>query len=160
VRMRHRPTACVIVVLASGLAGCGGGSSSPTAPSQQAQTQPQAPASATTLTGVTLHGVVAETTDSGDVPVVGATVYCDACGAEGHTWLRTDTNGYYSFSGDVAAGGGIWLASGGAVALWVAKEGYRDPPGLLPPPGLPAEPGWRVVSVSGDTRFDIALVRE
>jgi hypothetical protein len=157
--MGHGPTARVIVAVTAGLAGCaGGGPSSPTAPTQQVQQRP-APPSAFALTGVTLHGLVTESTAAGAAPIAGVTVYCDACGADGHTWLRTDANGYYSFSGDVAAGGGIWLGAGAVIALWVVKEGYRDPPGLLLPPGLPSEPGWRVVSVSGDTRFDIDLAR-
>lgn len=109
---------------------------------------------------MTLFGLVTEASVAGQTPIAGALIYCDACGADGHTWLRTDTNGYYSFSGDLGSGGGVWVSSGAPTALWIAKEGYRDPPALSPPGGLPAEPGWRAVSISGDTRFDIMLVRE
>lgn len=152
--MRHGATARVIAALAAGLAGCeGGGPSSPTAPARQVQQQPT-PSSAVTLSGMTLHGFVTEATATGEAPIAGVTIYCDACGADGHTGLSTDANGYYSFSGDVSSGGGIWVAAGASITLWVVKEGYRDPP------GLPTEPGWRSVSISGDTRFDITLVRE
>jgi hypothetical protein len=89
------------------------------------------------------------------VPVLGVSVYCDACGEVGHTTRTTDASGFYSFSGDIARGGGVWISAGIATPLIVTKEGYRDPPGL--PPG-PVSQGWREVTVKGDTRFDIQLV--
>ena len=44
--------------------------------------------------------------------------------------------------------------------LIVRKEGYDDPTGL-PPRTWPGSPllGWRDVTINGDTRFDIELVR-
>ena len=50
------------------------------------------------------------------------------------------------------AGGGIWLA-GPTTDIWVAKEGYGDPP------SFPGE-GWRSVTIDGNTRYDIELVRK
>ena len=164
-------TTCLLLALAAGLAGCNGaGTSGPTAPSTQLNHQRAAPGPSApppgssygaryTLVGVTLAGLVTAATPTGQAPVADATIYCDACGAEGHTWLRTDANGYYSFSGDLPSGGGIWLADG-PLALWVFKAGYQDPPGMLPPAGYSSEPGWRLVPITGDTRFDIELVRE
>ena len=147
----------LFVVLAAVLAGCDAGPSpTPTAqsPVQPAASPPGSSSGGYSLKGVTLFGVVFETTPTGREPVAGATVYCDACGQLGHTWLETDTNGYYSFSGDLNAGGGIWLG-GGSTSVWVGKEGYQDPPGL---PAL-GGPGWRATPINGDTRFDMQLVR-
>jgi len=93
----------------------------------------------------TLSGVVYEVTPAGQVPIADVSVYCDSCGEFGHTFARTDANGFYSFSG----------VFNGSNPLIVAKAGYRDPPGLPSGPVL----GWRVVTVGGDTRFDIQLVR-
>ena len=45
-----------------------------------------------------------------------------------------------------------------ATVIWVDKDGFGDPPGL-PTPGLPHPSGRRVVTIDGDTRFDIELVR-
>ena len=84
------------------------------------------------------------------MPVADVSIYCDACGESGHSWLRSDVNGYYSFSGDLDAGGGIWLSTGPTLLL-VAKEGFQDPPMV--------SPGRREVRIDGDTRFDIELVR-
>ena len=79
-------------------------------------------------------------------------MYCDACGHEGHTWLTTDGDGAYRFSGDLEAGGGIWLA-GPTTQIMVAKDGYGNPSSF---PGG----GWRSVTIDGDTRYDIELVRK
>jgi hypothetical protein len=160
-------TGLLLIVLAAGLAGCDGTNpTSPTPLAQQIIPPPAARRSGSsygegyTLTGVTLSGIVFEPTPTGQVPVADVTVYCDACGEVGHTWMRTDANGYYSFTGDVDAGGGIWL-SRNPTPLWVGKEGYQDPQG--PPPRsttLPSGPGWREVRITGDTRFDIELARQ
>jgi hypothetical protein len=40
----------------------------------------------------------------------------------------------------------------------VRKDGYDDIPGQPVLPGLNG-PGWRVVTIKGDTRFDVELVR-
>ncbi len=153
--------ALLVIVMAAGLAGCEGGG--PTRPStlQQPNVTPPTggPPGVSALNGVTLYGVVTETTPAGPVPIEDVSVYCDACGEFGHTWARTDANGYYSFSGDLAAGGGIWLGDG-PILLAVRKEGYDDPPDLPPASTrLPSGPGWREVTIGGDTRFDVQLVR-
>ena len=84
----------------------------------------------------TLSGVVFEMTATGPARVEGVDIYCDACGQFGHTWLTTDGNGFYSFSG----------VYNGLTPLLVRKEGYVA--------------GRRDATVSGDTRFDIQIVRQ
>jgi hypothetical protein len=90
----------------------------------------------------TLSGMVFELTERGRTPVVGVSVYCDSCGSpDGHTFANTDAGGAYSFA---------WSLNG-ATPLYVTKAGYR----------VPGAPDGRViVNVSGDTRFDIELVRQ
>jgi hypothetical protein len=90
----------------------------------------------------TLTGVVSEMTETGLVPVEGVQLYCDGCGSEfGHTFMYTDSNGFYSFS---------WLYPGYQTLL-VTKEGYGTPP--RQPDGI------FTMTVTGDTRLDIQLVR-
>lgn len=159
--MTDRTLTAVVLLLAHGLAGCAGSAASPTPPGPVPQAS--APPSGLsyvdgyTLVGVSLFGMVSETTAAGLTPLAAVTVYCDSCGAFGHTWTKTDTNGYYSFSGDLASGGGLWL-SGAPTPLWVEKDGYQDPPELARSPTLPSGPGWREVRITTDTRFDIQLV--
>jgi hypothetical protein len=87
----------------------------------------------------TLTGVVSEMTETGLLPVEGVQLYCDGCGSEfGHTFMYTDSNGFYSFS---------WLYPGYQTLL-VSKEGYRT---------LTGQP--LTMTVTGDTRLDIQLVR-
>ena len=61
------------------------------------------------------------------------------------------------FSGDLARGGGVWVAPGvpTPVAVGYYNNNYEDPPGL---PGMRQGPGWREVLIDGDTTFDIELV--
>jgi hypothetical protein len=108
------------------------------------------------LVDASLSGVVFELTPTGQVPVQGVSVYCDACGEVGHTWRTTDTAGFYSFSGDLAHGGGVWVNASDVTPLLVRKEGYAvsDPAGTFPD-----GTGRKNVTVNGDTRFDIQLVR-
>jgi hypothetical protein len=159
----------VVLLLAAGQIGCDGGASvSPTAPSRQVQQAAPAPAPAPApgwsygggfvLRAVALFGVITETTPAGEVPIAGVTVYCDACGAEGHTWTETAADGTYRFSGDLSAGGGIWLSANQTV-IWVGKEGYQDPAGQPALPGFNG-PGWRTAPIAGDTRFDVQLARQ
>ena len=42
-------------------------------------------------------GVTFEVTPNGNVPVEGVDIYCDGCGKDGHTGLRTDASGSYTF---------------------------------------------------------------
>jgi len=156
----------VVLVVLAGLAGCTGASSPtpPTTPSPVSSATPLAPQPASgfnysvgaVLMNASLSGVVFEVTPTGQVPLADVSVYCDACGETGHTWKTTDKDGFYSFSGDIAHGGGVWLNSTSTVYLIVEKGGYSDPPGLPP---RPVSQGWRDVTVMGDTRFDIQLVR-
>lgn len=89
----------------------------------------------------TLSGIVYEATEGGRMPIEGVSVYCDSCGSpEGHTFASSDENGFYSFA---------WT-SNGSTALWVRKDGYR----LAGPTDE-----WITAAVSGDTRFDIAMIR-
>ena len=168
--------ALVFVVLA-GTSGCGGPASSavvssPTAPSPvPPPPTPGAPCifpesfygCGYARRGVSLTGVVYEVTEAGWAGIAGAHVYCEACGLMTHTWATADSNGFYSFSGDIASGGGVWVSPGFLTAIGVERAGYQDPPGLPPLRGplfhIPSGPGWREVLIDGDTRLDIQLVR-
>jgi hypothetical protein len=150
--------------LALAVAGCSGSSTAPTASTLvPLPVVPSVPALGPVLTGVSLSGVVSEQTSSGRVPIAGLNVYCEPCGASTHSWAKTDAEGFYSFSGDLARGGGVWLSSGIVTAIWAGHDGFQDPPGLPPLTGplarLLTGPGWREVLINGDTRFDIQLVR-
>ena len=157
-----------LLVLAQGVAGCGGtdSSSTPLGPSPvapQAAPPPPGPQGSWpagyTLTGVSLSGVVYESTPTGRVPIPGVRVYCELCGTETHTFTTADASGLYIFPGDLASGGGVWL-SGGPTPVFVENNGYRDPLGLPPFSGVcPSGFGCREVLINGDTRFDIELVR-
>ena len=63
--------------------------------------------------------------------------------------------------GSYAFADGMWLLPFSAVPLHLEKEGYDDPPGLPAPksPYAGRGHGWREVMISGDTRFDMQLVR-
>lgn len=107
-----------------------------------------------------LSGLVFEDTpDGGYLPIPGVTVYCDACGEEGHSTVTTDASGFYRFSGDISDGGGVWVAPGYATYLIVTKEGYGDPPGLPATWWGGSRPGFRELTMRGDSRLDIELVR-
>jgi hypothetical protein len=166
--VRHRTLVLgSVLVLALGFGGCGG-SDSPATPLTPSPRPPQtvvaAPAPGPwfppghTLRGVSLSGVVYELTPTGRTPIAGASVYCEPCGEETHTLATADDNGFYHFSGDLATGGGVWLAPGVPTFISVGhyNQDYEDPPGL---PRMGHGPGWREVLINGDTRFDIELVR-
>ena len=78
----------LVLAFATTLAGCGGTSLSPTAPSTvQSPSIPAPPGPVTNrMAEVTLSGVVYELTPAGMVPIEGAAVYCEPCGAETHSW--------------------------------------------------------------------------
>src|SRR5262245_57577801 len=98
--MRNLAGTGVFLLVLVGFAGCTGASSStsPTAPSpvSSAPTPPPPPVSGflynvgAVLVNASLSGVVFEMTPAGQVPLAGASVYCDACGAFGHTEKITD----------------------------------------------------------------------
>src|SRR5215208_4166947 len=98
----------VLLVLVLGFAGCD--SRNPSMPSTPSPVQSVPPSGdSAVLAAATVFGVVYQLTTTGQAPVTGVSVYCDACGAMGHAWHTTDSNGYYAFSGDLAAGGGVWV---------------------------------------------------
>ena len=106
---------------------------------------------------VTARGVVTELTPGVPVPVENVGVYGDPCGELGHSWSFTDSAGRYSFPAEPGLRGGIWLSPGVATSLQVSKEGYAlaGPEGVHYG-GLVA----RLVMITGDTTFDIQLVRQ
>ena len=160
---------CVVSAALVVVAGCSA-ASTPAAPtaSQLASTPgtPSAPVPASgspppwaygpqyVLTPSSLSGVVFEVTPEGPVPIPDASVYCDACGQFGHTGKTTAPDGSYSFSGDIASGGGVWVRSDQAVYLIIEKAGYQDPVGAGG-----RTPGWRDLTIRGDTRFDVQLMK-
>ncbi len=160
--MRTKTATLTTVIMAGvSLAGCGGNTvtaipSAPSAPSTAVAAPPPATGwsygAGYTRSAVALSGVVSEMTSAGPSPIAGVMVYCDQCGEFGHTTQFTDPSGNYRFTGDLAAGGGVWLRGDAALYLIVSKDGYQDPPGVV-------RSGWRDLRLSGDTRFDIALVR-
>jgi hypothetical protein len=94
---------------------------------------------------VTLSGVVYEVTPTGRMPIEGVRVFLTD-----DQDIATDTNGFFSFRP-------VWLAGGNAI-IWVGKDGFDNVEGQPIVPGY-NEPGWHVVPINGDTRFDIQLVR-
>jgi hypothetical protein len=179
--MTSRTLIRVLVLMAIAVSGCGGSDVSPTPLARPPATPQVAPVfqpppsvpcvspetsfygCAYTRRGVTLSGQVYEETETGPAGIAGADVYCEACGLTTHTWAKSDGNGFYTFSGDLANGGGVWLAPGFLTAISIQHTGYQDPPGLPPLRGpmfhIPDGSGWREVLIDGDTRFDIQLVR-
>jgi hypothetical protein len=148
-----------VLVLSLGLGSCGTDSpATALTPSPLPQAVAVAPIPRYTLRGVSLSGVVYELTPSGRTPIAGAIVYCEPCGEGTHTFASADDNGFYQFSGDLATGGGVWVAPGvlTPIAVGSYNKDYEDPPGL---PAMGQGPGWREVLIDGDTTFDIELVR-
>ena len=95
----------------------------------------------------TVSGLVRERTAAGVVPIENVTMYCDACGEDGHTFVSTGADGYYAFP-EVYAGN---------IDILVSKAGYRA---LNPLRILSNGMAVYTVSVSGDSRLDVELVRE
>ena len=90
-----------------------------------------------------LSGLVYEVTVAGRVPIDGVVLYCDSCGSSvGHTFVTTDAEGRYSLS---------WVSPGVTYLQVIGKAGfkYEGPSQSL---GIP-------VTINGNTRFDIELVR-
>jgi hypothetical protein len=150
--------ACLLLV--QGLAGCRGGTDAPSAPFPPMPSSPPAGAlGVSVLADATLSGRVYEVVANSPGEAVGldgAAVYCEQCGASTHTYSYTDSNGEYVFPP------GVWTEGRPSfpVRIWVRKDGYQDPPGIpTPTPPNPTGSGWREVVISGDTRFDIELVR-
>jgi len=145
---------CSVLIL--GLAGC-------TRPAPQPSPAAVAPAvrvnEDSVLADATLSGRVYELIGNAPRQVVGiegATIYCEQCGASTHNWSSTDAKGEYIFPK------GVWTEGCPScpARIWVGKDGYQDPTGLpkTTPPN-PSGAGWREVVISGDTRFEMELVR-
>ena len=153
----------LFLLLAVGLAGCDGASTpSPTAPSAQPQ-QPRLELSHSGgdtyyMTDLTLSGMVYEMTPTGRVPIAGVHLWSsEQAGAE------TDSDGMYRVRP-------VWVCPctfAPTVASWTStiewsKAGYANP-NWVPPTVFPwlaaAGFGWRDVTINGDTRLDIELVR-
>lgn len=163
----------LVLVLAAGLAGCEGASSrSPTAPSTpQPEQAPQPTGSGPDtydVADVILSGVVYEVTPMGRVPIEGVLVQSDWWHMFPTPDVVTDSRGFFSFRP-------VWVCpcslapwvDAGTTALWVNKDGYQAPAGQPASifhnrPGTTAPPDshYRDVTINGDTRFDIELVRQ
>ena len=101
------------------------------------------------LTAASLSGVVYELTSTGRVPIPDAVVYCERCGEITHTWAIGDANGFYRFPGDLATGGGVWLSPGRPTSI-IVRGPYEQETWLERNFDVP---------MTGDTRFDVELVR-
>lgn len=88
----------------------------------------------------TLWGVVSEITSTGEVPLSDVEVYWSE-----YKGTMTDAKGEYRIDG----------MFGGTQPIWIEKDGYTF---AIDIPHRLGEP-WRDVSVIGDTRFDVQLVR-
>lgn len=158
--MTNRLQLGLVVLVANGLAGCGAEavrSSVPSAPSAPTPPPAELPiAQQMAAAGLvfnptrTLSGFVYEVVEGGEAPIEGVRVYCEPCTEETHSDTYTDKSGFYTFTG-------VW---GNAFSIWVTKDGYGDPPGSKPNTGFPRGPGWRDVTINGDTRFNIELARK
>lgn len=142
------------VMLAAFALACGDGNTTgPLRPTPPAPPAPPTPLPPPTL--YTLSGVVFEVTSAGNVPVEAVEVYCEPCGPpEGHSLRHTDANGVYSFDG----GGGVYPST---ISMLIAKKGYLLPG--QPDQSGPNEDGWMgilSVTIAGDTRFDIQIIRK
>ena len=149
--MTKRVQLAVTLLIVQLLPGCGARSSSmPAAPSPVASSIPTMPLTPTGFSpNITLSGFVSEVAQGVPVPIEGVSVYCEPCGEGTHTFAYTDSKGFYTFTG-------VW---GNQFSILVSKDGYQDPPGPVNK-GRPSGPGWRDVTINGDTRFDIQLVRK
>lgn len=145
-------------VLATGLAGCDGSRARDMiGPPLPPPPPPRIGDPAFSVADVTVSGVVFEVTPSGRVPIEGVIV------ANGEGWGGlTDANGAFSFRP-------VWVCPcsaqpwvpAGTTFLWVEKDGYKNPPGQQPSVfgGYYAKSGAQDVTISGDTRIEIQLVR-
>ena len=112
----------------------------------------------------TLSGVVSEVTPTGLTPLEGALVHeysCEevlpappffpgkGCLISIFQTVRTDKQGRYSFSG---------LYPGRENSIGVSKEGFEDPFGSSDGPEGPGAHD-QAVTIDGDTRLDVRLVR-
>jgi len=160
------------LVFVAGLAGCE--SASPTSPTAPSRPQPQQTPRPTgsgpdtyNVADVILSGVVYEVTPIGRVPIEGVHVLSDYFHVFPAPHVVTDSHGFFSFRP-------VWVCpcswapwvDAGITSIWVDKDGYEIPAGQpasifgrrLDPDVLP-DYRLRDVTINGDTRFDIELVR-
>jgi len=160
----------LLVVLATGLAGCDGASSpSPTAPSTAPQQTPRPAGNGIDtyyVADVIVSGVVYEMTPTGRVPIEGVLVRSDYFHMFPTPDVVTDSRGFFSFRP-------VWVCpcsvapvvQAGVTALWVDKAGYEAPAGQPASvfgyrldPDVRPDLRLRDVTINGDTRIDIELV--
>jgi len=96
---------------------------------------------------VPVEGVLVEEFSCEDVAPAPPFFPGNACMATIAQTTRTDTRGFYSFSG---------LYPGRGNAVWAGKDGFQDP---FPPHDPENSEGGQSLTMDGDTRFDIQLVR-
>ena len=167
----------LLVVIATGLAGCNGASPSSPTPTSTAPQQTPPPPSAPRPGGngfdsyyvadMILSGVVYEMTPMGRVPIEGVFIRSDWFHMFPTPDVVTDSRGFFSFRP-------VWVCpcslalwvDAGVTALWVDKDSYEAPAGeptstFNNRPGTTGPPDRRLrdVTIKGDTRFDIELVR-
>ena len=134
-----------VVLLTQGLLGC----------AEALPVEPFTVPPAFVVANVTLTGVVSELTSTGPVPIEGVRVFLSD-----NQDVYTDARGFFSFAPVwvCPCSAQPWLAAGLTVLL-VGKDGYEDPVGQPRTRFGYDGPGWRDVSINGDTRVDLALVR-
>ena len=156
----------LLLFMSGGLpAGCV--SSSPSMPSSQQPLPTGSGPETVSVASVTLSGVVYEMTPRGRVPVEGVQVIGDYFHVFPTPNVVTDANGFFSFKP-------VWVCpcswapwvDAGITSIWVDKEGYEAPaeqPASVfsrrLDPGVRPDLRLRDVTISGDTRMDIQLVR-
>lgn len=169
--MANRTHPGVLVVLVAGLAGCEGASPAPTAPSTAQPQQPPGLAGSGrdtySVADVNLSGVVYEMTPMGRVPIEGVRVQLDHFHVFPANDVVTDSQGVFSFRR-------VWVCpcswapwvDTGITTVYVDKDGYKSPTGQPASvfhhplyPDAPRDYQLRDVTIDGDTRFDIELVR-
>ena len=105
--------------------------SSPVSPTSPSASLPPTPSAPASQLTYILSGVVFEVTPTGMIPIEGVQVE----EYHRHQFATTDANGFYRISG----------VSAGRVGVGFDKEGY--------------ESSRSIVTVNGDTRFDIQAIR-
>jgi hypothetical protein len=161
-----------LLLLAVSLVGCDRASSrSPTAPStpqpQQAPRPTRSGSDTYHVADVIVSGVVYEETPTGRVPIEGVHVLSDFFHVLPAANVVTDSQGFFSFRR-------VWVCpcswapwvNAGITSLWVDKDGYQGPAGQPASvfhhplyPDVRPDDRLRDVTINGDTRFDIQLVR-
>jgi hypothetical protein len=139
-----RLVAAVVVTLT--VAACGDGNGS--IPTATAPSPTPAPRST-----FALFGVVSEVTANGNVPVEGVELQVMSCAPS----VRLACGGHGSILNVTTNAKGAYIADGvypGQAVVWVEKTGFQLPEGVK----VDGE-GAQTVTVNGDTRLDVQLVR-